>query len=75
MDTAEGKLPLCPLLRPHLEFCALSRDAQLNKDMKLTEGVQWRATKIMRGLKHLPYEERLGLLSLVETERESYQYF
>lgn len=42
---------------------------QYQRDMDIMERVQQRATKMMKGLEHLTYEERLrelGLLSLVK---------
>lgn len=48
-----------------MEFKAL----QYKKDIKIAESVQMRATKVMKGVEAMTYEEQLGIRGLFSLEK------
>ena len=56
------------LVRPHLEYCSQIWNPHYIKEIKLIEGVQRRATKLVQGMEGLQYDDRLKHINLMRLE-------
>lgn len=61
--------PYSALVRPRLDCCAQFRTPQYSKGMELLDKMQQRTMRMMKGLKHLLYKERMRELGLLNLEK------
>jgi len=75
VDTLRGvTLLLCfALVRPHLDYCVQMWSSQYRRDMDPLEHIQRRATKMIQGMQHLSYKDRLRELGLFSLEKRRFQ--
>jgi len=57
------------MINDYLEHCIQAWSPQYKKNMELLEQLHRRVTKMIRGLEHLPNEERLRELGLFSLEK------
>ena len=55
--------------RPHLEYCIHMWSPEYRRDMDLLVCIQRRASKMIPGMDHLPYKDRLKELGYVAWRR------
>ena len=69
LNVTNFRLLYTTYVRPHLDYCAQAVGPYMRQDFAALEKVQRRATKLVRGMKHLTYEQRLRRLKLMSMEK------
>jgi len=62
-------------MRPHLEYCVQVWSPQYRRDMDLLKSIKRRARKVIHGMEHLSYEDRLRELGLFSLENRRFQEY
>ncbi|KAK4828576.1 hypothetical protein QYF61_027666 [Mycteria americana] len=65
--------PLFNIGETYLEYCVQCWAPQYKRDVDILERIQQRAMKMMNGLEHLSYEEKLRELGLFSLEKRRLQ--
>jgi hypothetical protein len=68
LDSTSFTLLFKSLVRPHLEYASTAWYPKLKRDRDALEYVQRRGTRLVEGISHLSYEERLKALKLPTLE-------
>ena len=68
-DSSSFRMLYTTYVRPHLEYCMQAVGPYMVQDFKVLEKIQRRATKLVRGLKNVPYEDRLKRLKIYDMKR------
>jgi ribonuclease P/MRP protein subunit RPP40 len=64
IDKDDFKVLYNTYTRPHIEYCIQAWSPYLKKDINCLEQVQRRATKLVKGLMNVSYEDRLEAIGL-----------
>ena len=57
------------LVKPHLEYCVKRWSPQYTRDINVLECIQRSVTKMIQGMEHTSYEDRLRELGLLSMEK------
>ena len=65
------KIIITAYVRPHLEYCIQAHGPYMNQDYQAFERVQRRATKLVKEVHHLSYDDRLQHLGICKVQNRA----